>query len=366
MKEFLNLEVAASLGAAVAASGYALDQTLYMDSVKPDYEALAVKARAFRIAAGFKASLPDDFKTALAILIKSLPAPFETEDNIANNGFRFWPIASFIEAYGLEDLEASLQGMHSVTQRFSAEFAIRPFLQRYPHEVFDRLQTWSTDESLHVRRLVSEGTRPRLPWGARLPVYLEAPTDIMSILNVLRKDPELYVRRSVANHLNDLTKDHPELVLDIVDGWKKEGDAHTDWVIKHALRSLIKAGNPRALKLMGFEPAEVAVKEFTVSPPEIALGDSVDMNLSIQNKDKKEASFAVDFVVHYMKSNGKTAPKVFKWAAPTLKAGETISFTKKLLLVHRTTRKLYPGEHRIEVQINGERYAEQGFVLGGF
>ena len=355
MKNYLSLEVAATLGEMISNEYSSFDQQAFIDEITPDYEELSIKERAFRIAAGFNHCLPKDYPEAIQILINALPPSFADEEDIALNGLRFWPFACFIEAYGLDDLETSFHGMYAVTQRFSAEFAIRPFLLRYPSKVFDRLNVWASDESLHVRRLVSEGTRPRLPWGARLPVYLDGEANIIPLLSKLKNDAELYVRRSVANHFNDLTKDHPEVVLDLFESWSKD-DERTNWVIKHSLRSLIKAGNQRALSLLGFKPVNVEVQAFSAKPGTLSIGENLELSLSIENRGSETASLAVDFVVHYMKANGKTSAKVFKWATPKLAPGEALSLSKKVLLVQRSTRKLYPGKHKVEVQINGNRF----------
>lgn len=363
MKHFLSLDVAESLGKALAEVVPKYDLHTFMRVIEPGYEDLAVKARAFRIAEAYRSCLPESYEEALSLMLKSLPPAFKDEENIALNGFRFWPAACFIEAYGLAHLEASLKGMHAVTQRFSAEFAIRPYLQQYPDEVFECLGKWIKDESLHVRRLVSEGTRPRLPWAGRLPVYIDGKNNILPLLNILKNDPELYVRRSVANHLNDLTKDHPEVVLDVCTEWKKEATERSDWVIKHALRSLIKAGSSRALSLLGFEPVKVEVVAFRTYQKEHRIGETVIFLLEIKNASKEAASLAVDYVVHFVKANGSTSEKVFKWATPKVDVGATIHLSKSLPLLQRSTRTLYPGIHKVEVQVNGERLGATAFTL---
>ena len=234
---------------------------------------------------------------------------------------------------------------------------------RYPDEMMKQLQEWITHENVHVRRLVSEGTRTRLPWAGRLPEFQKDPTPVIALLEQLKTDPELYVRRSVANNLNDIVKDHPDRVVDLLLEWNNTEDEGTKWIVKHASRTLVKQGHPGALKLLGFDPdVKVSVTELSC-PPSAKIGGETHFSFSVKNNEKKPANLMIDFVVHYMKSNGKQNPKVFKLAQKELAAGASEDFRKKLALVQRTTRKHYAGQHHIEVQINGQSHGKVAFEL---
>jgi 3-methyladenine DNA glycosylase AlkC len=250
--------------------------------------------------------------------------------------------------------------MYALTKRFSCEFAIRPYIIRYPELVFERLRRWLTDPDVHVRRLVSEGTRPRLPWGERLRALDEDPTPSLPLLDALRDDAELFVRRSVANHIGDIAKRHPELAVEHCAGWLNSDDSEeSTWVVKHALRTLVKRGHAGALALQGFEPPLIEVESFTLSETSVDAGGSFELALQVRSTSAKPQLLAIDYALHLLKNNGSHAPSVFKWSIVTLKPGEARTLTKRHVMRIVSTRRFYDGEQRVSVQINGQAATEQ-------
>ena len=221
-----------------------------------------------------------------------------------------------------------------------------------------RLHQWALDENEHVRRLVSEGSRPRLPWWPQLTDLIADPSPALALLERLKDDPSLYVRRSVANHLNDIGKDHPELLLARMEAWSKGASDERLWLINHALRSLVKRGDQRALAILGFGPAAVELRDLRLEPSILQFGDELAFSFELRNMSREPQNLMIDFVAHFLKANGKTAPKVFKLKKLRLPVGETASISKRVAIRPISTRKYYPGRQRLEIQVNGR-------VLGG-
>ena len=240
---------------------------------------------------------------------------------------------------------------------------MRPFLERHPEATFERLLELTTHPNAHVRRWCSEGTRPRLPWGKKLTTLVVDPSPIWPILEALKDDEEIYVRRSVANHLNDVGKDHPGLVVARCKAWSKGASDRRRWTIKHGLRTLIKNGDPAALAVVGFGPPKKLSAVLSVSPGRVEVGGEVTLQAQLETTAGRGQDLAVDYVVHYVRKNGTTSGKVFKWTTTRLPARGTATFEKRHPMRKTTVRKLYPGEHRVELQVNGVRIAETSFRL---
>lgn len=363
-KDHFNEHSVQSLGEQVKASlpGFALET--FVEEVNSELPSLELKGRVQLISRTLRKHLPESYTQAQEVLLNTLGSPLQTDNAFIENGFGYWPIAQFIEDHGVDELEASLKGMYEITQRFSAEFAIRPFLKKYPERMFEVLQEWGKDENFHVRRLVSEGTRTRLPWGMRLHFLIQDPSPVIPLLEMLKDDPELYVRRSVANNLNDLTKDHPDMVLDLLEKWNEDASENTKWVISHALRGLVKAGNLRALALLGYGEPHVEIHDFEVSPDEdLKLGEKLHINFRLRSADFEPQNLMIDYIIHHVKANGSTSPKVFKLAKKKLGAFEEVNIEKNHHFKPVTTRVYYPGTHTIELQINGQIVAVRDFEL---
>lgn len=318
---------------------------------------LALKARVAHVADALRAHLDPDGPTMLARLEHIAAAePGDPVTPEALSGFLAWPVISVVERHGLPWPERSLAALERLTPTFSAEFAVRPFLRRYPELTLARLREWTTHPDEHVRRLVSEGTRPRLPWGGRLRAFQADPSPTLPLLEALRFDESLYVRRSVANHLNDISKDHPDLCVSLLQRWNLDpGDTsrrdHTEWITRHALRSLVKAGHPGALALQGFAPPRLDRVQLTLSPAVLELGGSLELEVVLSGPVAQD--LVVDLVVYLVKARGERSPKVFKGRRLHLPAGETVTFTKALPLRPVSTRRYHAGEHAVQLRING-------------
>ncbi|MEZ5418143.1 MAG: hypothetical protein R2708_12460 [Vicinamibacterales bacterium] len=296
------------------------------------------------------------------VLLSTLP------DHKAPTGgmssFFYLAHTEFVRQFGVPHPEASLTALHALTQVFTGEFAIRPLLEAHPGLVLERLRKWTRDPSEHVRRLVSEGTRPRLPWAPRLRAFAADPTPVVALLEHLRDDPSLYVRRSVANHLNDLWKDHPERLVAIAARWLQDAPLERRWVVRHGLRVAVKKGDLAALAVLGFgAAAALRVVDYTLAPTRPRMGANVVVTVTLENPSSQRQEVIVDLVVHFVKAHGGTSPKVFKLASCALAPGHTITLRKAVSLANLTTRRHYPGHHRVALQMNGAEQALGAFTL---
>lgn len=331
------------------------DAARFLALTLPDLDEANLTQRLRRVTEALRATLPPDYLKALAILRKLAP---RTE-----SGFVSLFLPDFVGLYGLDHFDESLDALKFFTPIGSSEFGIRPFLRQDLRRTLRVMETWTRDPDEHVRRLASEGCRPRLPWSFRLEALILDPTPAARILESLKADPSLYVRKSVANHFNDITKTHPAWVLDRIEQWDLE-NKNIAWVARHALRTLIKSGNRRALAVIGAgHAAEVKIIRFAVAPAAIRLGEVVTLSLELTSTAPKPQRLVIDYTVHYAKKSGDTSAKVFKWKEVTLAPGETVDFTKRQRIQDFTTRKHHPGRHLVDVLINGARLAEAAFTL---
>lgn len=296
--------------------------------------------------------LPENFPKAARVLgtiLESAPGP--TPENPISS-FVYLPAGVVAAARGLGHFEASMDVLKALTKRSTSEFAIRPFLREHPEATFARLRAWSGDPDEHVRRLTSEGTRPRLPWAERVPVLLRDPGPGLELLEALRDDPSEYVRRSVANHLNDVGKDHPAKLLAIAKRWGRGAGTERQRLLRHALRSLVKAGDAGALGLLGFDQNAITMVSGTrVSPLRVRLGGKAHFEAVVSAPAATRV--LLDYRIHFRKANGKTSPKVFKGTTLELTAGEQHSWRATFAAIPRSTRALHPGIHRVDLLVNG-------------
>lgn len=308
------------------------------------------------------ALLPSDYRTALHILRDASPAlnPYTFETMI---------FPDFVEVYGQDDWQASLPALEQFTQQSSAEFAVRPFIVQDAPRMMAHMQHWTQHASHHVRRLASEGCRPRLPWAMALPDFKRDPAPILPILEALKHDDSDYVRRSVANNLNDIVKDNPDVVIETLQAWQHHHDdtetgKKIDWITSHALRTLIKQGHPQALQLLGYSPQPaIIVSDVRVEPDDITLGDMVTLSFVIISQADTAQDLIVDYVVHHVRANGQTTPKVFKLRKCILQAGETLTIEKTHGFKPINTRTYYSGQHAMQPKINGQPYDSVTFTL---
>lgn len=264
--------------------------------------------------------------------------------------------------HGLEHPERALDLLHAATQRFSMEFYIRPFLNRWPEMTLARLEAWAGDENYHVRRLVSEGTRPKLPWAGKVDLSL---AQTLPLLDRLQADGTRFVTRSVANHLNDISKTDPEAVLSRLSAWQVSGEqveAEHQWMRRHALRTLIKAGHPGAMEMLGYAsdvPLEVQVE---VATPVVARGAALEFEVCVTGEQAMPV--LVDYRLRFTRPGGKSGEKVFKLKEGQLQAGRPLILRKvHKLKANATTFVLYPGRHGLVIQVNGVDRAEMDFEV---
>jgi 3-methyladenine DNA glycosylase AlkC len=279
-----------------------------------------------------------------------------------NHSFVAIFLSDFVATFGADDFEFSMESLRYFTPFGSAEFAVRPFIQKHPIRAMEIMQGWTQDEDEHVRRLASEGSRPRLPWGLQLKHLVSDPEPCAPILEALKQDSSLYVRRSVANHLNDITKDHPEWVLSRLEAWDLDQE-YLAWIARHACRTLIKRGDPRALQLFGFGKKAAVTVDLALSAKSLKLGERLQIEAAITSTSSKSQRLAVDYIIHYVKARGATFEKVFKWTELDLAPRQGMALKKSQVIRDFSTRKHHPGHHRIELQINGQRVAAEGFDL---
>jgi len=363
LKNSYGPEIPRRIARMIAQVHPAFPQAAFLRDALDGYEALELMPRGRHIAHALRTHLPQEVPAALDILLASLDVP-HGDGNGPLASFLFMPHTVYVAEYALDHFEAAMRAQHALTQRFTAEFSIRPFIDRYPERTLTRLREWTRDPSPHVRRLVSEGTRPRLPWAPRLRALQRDPRPALELLELLKDDPELYVRRSVANHLNDIGKDHPELLNAVAKRWLRGAPAERAWIVRHALRSAIKRGDAGALAVSGFgAKAEVSVRKTAVKPQRVNIGGRVTISFELANRKALPQRVLADLRVHYAKAGGKTSPKVFKLKIVDFAPRETRAFTRKLSLADLTTRKHHPGRHRVEVLLNGRAVALGEFLL---
>ena len=360
LKDHFDRELVVGIGHRVAAVSDGFDEALFVEAaLSENWEDLSLTQRSRAIADALWSTLSLPATEALEVVTAALPPELDGSEGVLNGGFELWPFGDLIATYAVDELDAGLEACRELTKRFTAEFAIRPFLERYP-EALERVASWTEDENEHVRRLVSEGSRPRLPWATRLDLPIEP---VLEMLRRLRTDPSPYVRRSVANHLNDLAKDDPDRIISLLERWHAEGVDETTWIVRHALRNHLKAGDPRVMALFGYGVPEVSIVGLRIDPATVRIGDSASVAFRLVSMVDRPQSLHVDLVIGYMKANGRLSPRVFKFRTFELGAGQTEACSKRFSFAHRSTRKLYPGEHTLAVRVNGSDLASTSFDL---
>lgn len=373
-KEFLNAPLVRHAARHLQSLDARFSASRFERAVVPQLSALELKARALCIADALAEHLPADFGDATDLLTRALASAPANADAVMGDaaqaasreglsGWILWPVGEYVARRGVEEPERALTFLHAMTQRFTAEFAIRPLIVAHEALVLEHLKRWMHDPSAHVRRLVSEGTRPRLPWGLQLKRFIADPSPCVPLLEHLVKDSSEYVRRSVANHLNDIAKDHPDRVVAFVTRHLPNAPEERRALLRHASRTLIKQGHAAALDAWGHGTPFRGQAELSLSPRRIALGQAVMLKAQLTSTARTPQELVVDYVVHHVKANGETSPKVFKGWRLTLAPGETRVLTRKHNVKPITTRRYYAGRHEIALQINGKDVARDAFTL---
>lgn len=362
-KDYFDVALAKRMATMITAVHPQFPTEAFVNQITPQLDGLEMKERSTVFVQALHDHLPASFANAWAVLEAALGAELSGEDGVFADGWHYWPIAQFIETFGLEDFDVGVEAMREITKRHTAEFAIRPFLIHHQDKMLAILHTWTDDESPHVRRLVSEGTRPRLPWAGRLYQFIEDPSPTLALLEKLKDDPSEYVRRSVSNHLNDIAKDHPQLVIKTCRRWWQDGSPERRWIVQRALRTLVKDGDPDALEVLGYGPPQVSLTDFNVAPDPLHLGNSLQLSFTLQSTAVTEQNLVIDFVIHSVKANGQTSGKVFKLKTAVLPPEQSLTVTKSHPIRPITTRTYYPGTHKVAIQVNGQIVGESNFEL---
>ena len=364
LKEFYSPDLVRRLGNSIAAVHPPFDLVRWQREALEGLGDLSLTDRARHLMNALRRQLPEDYEAALAILLASLENPGTAGDESSMASFFYLPHLYFVSEHGLDSFEASMRAQYLLTQRFTAEFSIRHFLERHPEATLSRLREWAKDPNHHVRRLVSEGTRPRLPWAMRLRAFQQDPTPVLELLEMLKDDESLYVRRSVANNLNDIGKDHPELLAQTCRRWLEDATPERQWLVRHALRSAVKRGQKSALEALGAgSEAQVEILEATFTPASPWRGGKVRFEATLLSRADAAQKLVVDFAIHFVKANGKASPKIFKLKNLDLEAGDRARVGKTIDLSDLTTRQHYPGWHQAELQINGAPFPAGGFEM---
>ncbi len=325
-----------------------------------NFENYELKQRLTHTTKVLKYFLPESFKEAtntIKLLIENL-----NEANMTEQSMEFMFLPEYIELYGIEDYENSVIAFEYITQFTSCEFAVRPFLKKYPKEMLNQMILWSKHKNNKVRRLASEGSRPRLPWAMALPTFKEDPSAILPILENLKIDDCEVVRRSVANNLNDISKDNPSFVIKIVKKWIGK-NSETDALIKHACRTLLKQGDVQILKLFGFESDKIEVSNFYIQTPTVKIGDKLDFSFSLLNKDNNPQKLRLEYGLYYMKNNGKLSKKVFKISEREIESNKLYEIKRKQSFKIISTRKFHTGLHQLSIIVNGIEGDKKDFEL---
>lgn len=355
LKEIFDRARLGHFASETAAIAPGFDAERFLSLATDNLDALGIMQRLRQTAVSFQATLPSNYSKALAILEVLAPR--------INHGFASIVLSEFVALYGRAHFDLSMQALRNFTRYGSAEFAIRHFLASDFERTLAVMVNWAEDDNEHVRRLASEGSRPRLPWSFNLKTLIKDPSPTAPILEALKSDHSLYVRKSVANHLNDITKDNPLRVLERVGGWDMQ-NAHTAWIVKHALRTLIKKGDADALRLIGSTGTpEVSVNHFSVTPARIRLGERITLDARIASTASSNQKLVIDYAVHYVKKAGTASKKVFKLKEIELAPAARAELSISQVVRDFTTRKHHAGHHHVELIVNGDTLATSGFDL---
>lgn len=355
-KDYVNRESLTKFAVELTKVYSKFDQKGFVKAVcTSEFFELELKDRLDEVARQLKQFLPKSYKKAIDILIKATP-------NVG--GFYNWAMTLYVEQNGLDHFGVSIKALYELTKYGTAEFAIRSFIIRHTDKMLKVLNEWVKDPSEHIRRLAAEGSRPRGVWVVHIEAFKKDPKPVLKLLKQLKADESLYVRKAVANNLNDISKDNPNLVIKTAKRWLKDNNPDTNWIIKHACRSLIKKGDPRVFPLFGYTTnPNIKIAKFNLSNKKVKIGSSIKLDFEIKSLSKNRQRLAVDYKFYFVKKSSNTTPKTFKLSEKTIKGKDVIPFSIKYKFKDLSTRKHYPGKHKIEIIINGKMYKKVSFKL---
>jgi 3-methyladenine DNA glycosylase AlkC len=349
------------LSACLTATVPGFDAKLFTERIfTADFEQKELKERMKHTTAVLHTFFPADYPAAIDLLIKIIA---RIRQDFRQGGLEFIFFPDYIATYGLADYETSVRAMESVTQFITCEFGIRPFIVKYYDRMLQQMENWSLHENEHVRRLASEGSRPLLPWGMGVPALKKDPQVNLQLLDNLKNDPSESVRRSVANHLNDLAKNHPQTVIEIARKWQGFSP-ETDAVIRHGLRTLLKQSHPEILQFYGLDSAGLEFSAFTVHTPTVAIGDSLEFSFQLENTGPAR-TIRLEYAIYYKRQQDNVSRKVFKISEKTYRSGEKIEVMRRQSFRPITTRRFYAGIQQVSILINGAEQVPADFELLG-
>ncbi len=310
--------------------------------------------------------LKDRMRHTTKVLADFLPATFEQaavslkkltqlvlQNPTKGDGFTYLFLADYIEQYGIEYFDISIPLIEYVTQLTSCEFTVRPFIITYPDRMMSVMTKWSKHNNHHVRRLASEGCRPRLPWAMALPDFKKKPNAILPILENLNDDSSEYVRKSVANNLNDITKDNPTIVLQLIKKWKGKSK-NTDWIIKHGTRTLLKQGHPEIIAFYNLNQSDdITISDFNINTATVQIGNELEFSFLLANHDTQPQFARLEYAIYYLRQNGSYSKKVFKITEKEIPATASVFINRKQSFRIITTRKFYLGTQKLSIILNG-------------
>lgn len=355
LKSHFNKEYITLLSATIKNQHKEFDASGFEGAVfDSSWDELELKQRVRHIAKTLHLFLPQNYQKSLGILKKTI-TDIGIEYYLQNFIF-----SDFVEVYGLDDYDASIDALKHFTQYSTAEYAIRAFITKDVDKTMTILQQWAKDENEHIRRLASEGCRPRLPWAKTLEMFKKEPSKIIPILEILKNDDAKYVQKSVANNLNDISKDNENFFIQIAKNWYGHSK-NTNWIVKHASRTLLKKGDMEMMQLFGFLDANhVEIKNFQLSKS-INIGDNLLFSFDLISKQKL-GKLRVEYAIYFLKKDKSYSKKLFKIGEYTVDAKE-MHFEKKHHFKKLTTRKFYEGLQKIEIVVNGVGFGSVEFEL---
>jgi 3-methyladenine DNA glycosylase AlkC len=355
LKDMFNKKFYARLALELNKADKNFNQEKFVKDVTKGLEDLSLNQRLRNTTIIMKKYLPEDYKKAVDIILQVVPE-FKSH-------YTCFIFPDFVGQYGHNNVDLSLKALQELTKFGTSEFAIREYLKRDLKGTLHVMNKWAEDDNYHVRRLASEGCRPRLPWSFNIPEIMNDPELTRPILEKLKSDPELYVKKSVANHLNDFSRNHTDWMLEVIGSWDKK-NLHTAWIIKHASRTLIKKGHPGSLAIFDFEKnAKVELARLKLKSSKIKIGEDLHFSFDLISKKTKSQKLVVDYVIHYARPTGKKSSKTFKLKELDMKSGETVNIKKSQSFKNFSTRKHFAGKHALEIMVNGKCLGKSEFLL---
>ena len=354
LKDSYGSEMAERVAGMLSAVDPGFDSAGYVAVALAGYEDLELMGRGRQLGRALAGFLPEDPCEAARIIRAALPPIPEARAWRGMQGFVLLPFGEYLAEYCTGCFEEAMATQYEITKRFTSEFSIRVFIRTDPERTLARLREWARDPDEHVRRLVSEGTRPRLPWAPQLQALREEPAPALELLELLKDDPSEYVRRSVANNLNDIGKDHPGLLVDVAAQWWADGDDNRRALVRRALRSLVKVGDPAALDVLGYRP-DPSLSARVVVPGRARIGESLPLTAEVTNTGQQPVPALVDFIVGFARPGGKVSEKVFKGGEVQVPPGGAATIRASVSLRLHSTRKTHAGPHTVAVLLNGSR-----------